>query len=420
MFLIQAIRYLIDQIELNIKTRLGSQTSAEKALAEVLKAKEQQPVALRPQAQPRVEVDAQLLAKLTELKIVEVAGQQITANPHAIDLAYLGLPPVGQLKEASSRVYQQKPAGVDLDVEAKPLHFGLTWGQLMSTTCAEFHARLTTSLKNDDLTQTKMIILERFKRQLMLLICYAEKVLIEREKAAKAAKDQIPFVDSVDKWLVDMITECFNEAKLLSEQALENAKIKFGKFAIEKGAGETEGVLNTCKEVAEQFLKFCQETDAKVDTKKSAPNAMVDTFPNRPDKKIALRIINEKVAQELVERLFKIASQKYRPQAGWYYSAWNPVGFDPDKARAKNTSLATALHDFEVEDKKHKEEDREYWDEMFKLVHKAHGASLLLTPAFSVYTQQAPQTWEQVHAALHAQVPYPAGAVKEAHRSCKF
>lgn len=418
MFLIQAIRYLIAQIELNLNTRLG-ENSAEKFLSQLLKAKEPQPVAPVALVQSPIAIEEELLHKLTELKLIEVNDKQVTSNPHALDLAYLGLGPINILKDPRSRFYQQKLALVDAQIDAVPLHFGLTWGQLMNTTYEEFHNRLTTTLKNDDLTHTKMIILERFKRQLMLLIVYAEKVLLCREGVARLSKDQVVFRDSVDAWLVAMVNECVSEAKNLAEQALENAKIKITKsIAIEKNPGETEGMLEACKTVVEDFLKFSQEADAKDGIKKSAPNAMVDALPNRPDKSIALKIINEKVAQELAERLFQLASYQHRPKAGWYYSDWNPVGFDPDKAKAKNVSLATALHSFEEQASKHKTEDAGYWSEIFKLVHSAQQSATQLTPALSVYKQKATKTWQDVHAALYGQLPFEADSVKQVHRSC--
>jgi hypothetical protein len=330
------------------------------------------------------------------------------------------LPSTELLKQKNSRLTQQISSAISPDIDALPLHLGVSWGQLMSTTFDEFSSHLSAGMKNEDLTLNKMVILLRFKRQLILLSAFATKVLVEREKVWEKSQGKWPFEDSVDKWLTVMIAECFDEAIKLCKIALDNMKSKLGPLAIEHGAGETEGFLNICNQVVKDFVAFCQSANDLDGIKKYQQNSMIDLLPKKIQSQRALRLINEKAGQDLVERLFKEATYQHYPKAGWYFSHWNPFGFSPSVAEDKRKELAKALHAFEEVAIKHKEETPDYWSGLLQQSDLAFANAKHHAPMLTMYQQQSSALWKEVHDNLLQLTPFEASKASDEHRKCKF
>lgn len=420
MLLIQAIRYLIDQIDANLMGRLGVNISPEKVLADKFKGPVL-PFAPMVMTQTDNAIDIQLINQLEALKLVEIDPEHKTIKDlEGIDHTWLGLPSTKVLKQKNPKFMQQTSSAISADIDAMPLHLGVNWGQLMSTTYDEFSSHLSSGMKNEDLTFNKMLILLRFKRQLILLSAFATKVLVEREKVWEKSQGKLSFENSVDKWLMLMIAECFDEGIKLCKIALDNMKSKLGPVAIEHGAGETEGLLNICNQVVKDFVAFCQSANDLDGIKKHQQNSMIDLFPKKTQSQRALRLINEKAAQDLVERLFKEATYQHYPKAGWYFSHWNPFGFSPSVAEDKRKELAKALHAFEEIAAKHKEETPDYWDGLLQQSDQAFASAKKHLPMISMYVQQSTKLWEEVHDNLLQLTPFDATAASDAHRKCKF
>ncbi len=419
MLLIQAIKYLIDQLESSLKGRMNPNGSSDMQIALRLKAAPSND-GLGPilqAAAPKDDISEELLRQLAALELVEINEEKFLAK-HGIVVENLSLPPASILKKPNSALLRQVVPSIDKGTDDTILHFGITFSQLVTSTKAEFEGRLKTTLAKEDLTFNKMCILARFKRQLLLLSEYATQVLIEREKVFNVSKGAMTFNDSVDVWLKMMINECATEALELCQMVLRDAKVSLGALSIEKGEGETEGMIKICKQVVEEFVTFCQKANEQDHIAKTEQRSMVDLFPNKTQQQQALRAINEEAAQDLVERLVKIATYQHYPKASWYYSAWNPVGFSLATANDKCSELANALHAFEEQAKRYKDETAQYWKDMIDRTHESYNQATHHITRFSLYSQRSTQMWVEAHKKLVALAPFLAKDVVDPHRSC--
>jgi hypothetical protein len=168
------------------------------------------------------------------------------------------------------------------------------------------------------------------------------------------------------------------------------------------------------------FVTFCQSANDLDGIKKHQQNSMVDLFPKKTQTQRALRLINEKAGQDLVERLFKEATYQHYPKAGWYFSHWNPFGFSPSVAEDKRKELAKALHAFEEIAAKYKEETPDYWGGLLQQSDLAFASAKKHGPMISMYVQQSTKLWEEVHDNLLQLTPFDATAASDEHRKCKF
>ncbi|MGD9591509.1 MAG: hypothetical protein AB7V32_03210 [Candidatus Berkiella sp.] len=424
MLLIQALKYLIDQLELHLKERLGATLPSEQVLADKLKISTQERVAvIRAQPVAVLEIDEALLSKLKDLKLVEVDQKGVLKDSKGLNVALLKLPPLNCLKVVNSCLYAQQLPLEWTKHDDVLLHFGITWGQLMLTTFEGFKGRLDDSLSKEELTDKKTYILSRFKRQLVLISEYAKKVLAEREKAFHLAKEKLSFDDEVDTWVQSLVMECINEAIELSQHAMSNAKSTvdlkiLGSISHESKAGRTEGLLKCCQEVLNEFVAFCQKANEQSKVKNVQPNSMVDLFPSHIQKHIAIRLIHERTAQDLVERLFEIAKDKHYPKRTLNFSAIDPTAFDSALALKKCKQLAIELQSFEDIVRRYKDEDPAYWEDILQQTHRAADNSKHYAPRFSMQIQGTTLMWEQIHQALWGRLP--PGATKDRHSSCKM
>lgn len=419
MLLIQAIKYLIDQLESSLKGRMKPDGSSDKQIALKLKAAPSndglgpvfQPVS------PKDDISEELLQQLIALKLVEKDKEDKVSVKYGIILENLTLPPPSILKKSNSALLRQVVPSIDKETDDTALHFGITFSQLMTSTKAEFEGRLKTTLAKEDLTFNKMCILARFKRQLLLLSEYATQILIAREIAFNASNGELVFRDSVDAWLKMMVSECVTEALELCKMVLNDAKLKVGALVFEKGEGETEGMLKICKQVVDDFVSFCETANHTNNIAKTEQRSMVDLFPNKTQHQQALRAINEEAAQDLVERLVKIATYQHYPKASWYYNDWNPLGFNIITANDKCKELAKALDSFEEQAKKYKEETAQYWKDMLDKTHESFNQATHHVTSFSIYSQRSTQMWIEAHKKLVALAPFQAKDVVDLHRN---
>ncbi len=433
MLLIQAIRYLIVELEVHLKATLQATGISEKALADILKAasvdkkSDEAPVLETPEI-----IEKSVIEKLAALKLIDVGEDHaITKNEGGLKLALLSLPSPAILTDSASVLYQQILPTVDAQVDATQLHFGMTWGRLMTTSVKEFEGKLNTSLLKEELENNKMYILARFKRQLELLCAYSLKMLEEREKVWELSKETFDFGEkTIDEWLVVLVKECIAEAMHLSQKAMDNTKLKITKnVTYENTAGKTEAMLNICKDVVDEFYKFCAEINKAKAINTTMQCSMIDLLPTKRGKYQAIRLVNEKAAHDLVMRQFKLAHSKHYPK-GTFEALINPINifaFNPTVASDKCTDLAKALCAFEEIAKKHKEETAEYWDELFEQTHtacedsKSHKPPMhSISPSIITPTQNSTMLWQMVHSGLHSIAPHTAQITKDKHQSCKL
>lgn len=420
MLMIQAIRYLSDQLEENLKVRNNSQAPSDTILAEKLKAHNPNAALIiaKPVDHP-TDLEEETLRALAGLHLTDEQPQGKFVGK-GFSLEMLALPPCAILKTPNSQLTRQKSDLINQTRDSTELHFGMTWGDFISLPCEEFKAKLKTSLIKEDLTQNKMTILARFRRQLILLSAYATQVLLEREKVINLAEGKFAFKDSIDEWLVARVTDCASEAQSLCAQVLEDNKIRVKSLTIEKGPGETEGMLKVCEQVVKEFYDFCNKANEKDRINSPDQRSMLDLMPNKTKLHQARRMLNEKAAKDLVVRLFKIATSQHYPEKAWYFSSWNPAGFSVDKAKVKCVELARALHDFEEAVSKCKDDSQEYWDLLLDKTHYEQAQANLHKPMFSASKQNAVKLWEEVHDGLVQMVPFCAEVAKTKHSHCEF
>ena len=287
----------------------------------------------------------------------------------------------------------------DAAVDDTKLQFNITWKELMAKSQAEFLECLSNSLKDKAITLNKLLILNRFKRQLKTLSASAHEELKKREAIWVAAKKDKPqFENSVDQWLAQGVKTSATEAQELMKAALTNSKVSFeiplfgNKVEFNAhGVGRTEVAVLACELTVTRFYEACAKIDSDRKKAKQDPVAMVDLFPGQLKEDRVLTGLNHLMAQDMVERLFVEAEfQAYRQ---FKLSEPKRLAAYPEQAGAQTRALITEkLRAFDDATWNKKEDNPEFWLGLFKEVHDLDGK---LTP----YKHFSPQQFASKHVA---------------------
>ena len=162
-------------------------------------------------------------------------------------------------------------------------HGRLTWREFLAgTTLEDFEQLLTNSLKDKDLTDKKLFIMARLRRQLQIWCDSAERSLKAREAELKLEQDEsYPFL--VDNWLFNRVMASLNEAEKLLATVLNSSvvEVSYGGVSVSRQArpGNAELTVATCRHVLDSFFGFCHQTNEKLQRIHPPPLPMFDILP---------------------------------------------------------------------------------------------------------------------------------------------
>jgi|GEM_PF-4014071 len=354
MFLIQALDFLIHRLDERISKHLQELSvtvteKPEKALAEQLK--------FQPLQAPQSQFDPQFPQEFANLKID------------------------------------------DATIDDTKLQFNITWKELMAKTQDEFTECLTNSLKDKSITLNKLLILNRFKRQLKALSYNAHEELKKREALwVQAKKDKPQFDSSVDQWLAERVKASAGEAQELMKVALANSKVSFGIPLIGKsvefnpyGQGRTEVAVMACDLTITRFYDTCVGIDKQRKKPKQDPTAMTDLFPGTLKEDRVLTGLNHLMAQDLVERLFVEA--EFQAYKHFKLAVPKRLASYPEAEGVQTRNLIVEkLRAFDDKTAGKNEEQPEFWYGLFNEVHDLDGK-------LSPYKHFSPHRYASKHSA---------------------
>ncbi len=330
MLLIQALEFLIHRIDERVRKHLGELGVEVKGAPEI--------------------------ALASQLKFQAAAAAQPVFNPHFV----------------------QQVAALAIDepkLDDIPLQIGGTWKVLMEKPLNEFADVLKNSLKDRSITLNKLLILTRFKRQLLAVSTEAQAELARREKSWLESEKKLVFENLVDDAIVEKVKASATEAQKLALIAVEGGKfektIPFTSKKVEinfNGAGRTEVTIMACEQAIEQFLLACKEQDRIRRKAPQDPLSMIDVFPGTLKANQVLTGLNQVLAEDLIARLFIEAEFN----AYIHFRLSLPARlktFPADDAMQSRKLVCEKLRDFDEKTLGITEDQSEYWLNLFKEIH---------------------------------------------------
>ncbi len=288
------------------------------------------------------------------------------------------------------------------------LKFNITWQQLMEQNKASFVSSLHNALKDEKTTLNKLLVLNRFKRQLKALAVNALGELRRREqvlrdarvaeqeaqvapqqenkakgkKAAQAVQaleapdaGELADAQSVDEWICKSVQVSAKEAQELLKEVLENSKrvvrlplVGFEFEATIDKVGRSEMTVMACELTVLNFYETCKAIDNSRRTPKNDAGLMVDLLPGLWKQDKTLTALNGILANDLIRRLFVEAEFKAYPACG--LSEPRRLGSFPavssEQARKIICEKARNLHERMLGKM---EDDARVWQGLFEEVH---------------------------------------------------
>ncbi len=301
---------------------------------------------------------------------------------------------------------------------------GLTWGGLMNSTFDDFIAHLKNDLKKEKLIDQKMIILARFKRQLILLCKKTQEVLAAREQAFLAKQDMSKITKSVDESLLTLVKLMVKEALQLTALTLELSATTYQissylpEITSKPKPGKTEALLMTCQETLEIFFAFCQSENAQRQLKTNyEPGSLVDVFPGVMRANAPLTMVDQRICQYVVENVFDEAMTHACTKLSLSYPS-KLKGFSEITAHAKRQRLLESLRSFANASKQ--EDSDVKWDQLLTLPHTMKTEFDPLTPWGSWKPQRTAQLCQDLHTLLQPPSLMESPATGTKHRGCKL
>lgn len=324
-------------------------------------------------------------------------------------------------------------------VDSRVLRLGLTWGQIVNSTYDEFNHFLRNNLKKESLTESKMLVLARFARQLSIIKAWGIKILNAREQLLEslpleARADALASfkANSVDTWIYKLTVAAKTEAELLLQATLEaNKRSLLLGFSYTPGAGNSEDMIFACNHVLKSFYQFILEHDNQV-----GHVSMMDYFPKHLASRDPLSMSFTRLTQYLMQNWFSDGMfEAHKTRSAWL--KWDQYTYEPLKAATKRTNVTSLLQILQgvVSNAKKKETESaalaetQLWSGVIQAVHSAASdASFLTTQKSMLVTysgfceeDRLPVTYSALHGDFvgEAEVKTVNGVVS-GHRHCKF
>ncbi|MGE4348169.1 MAG: hypothetical protein AB7D28_00235 [Candidatus Berkiella sp.] len=351
------------------------------------------------------------------------------------DWTNIPLAGVGIIKQ---RGFYQNPLQVSTFVDDMPLRFGVTWRQIVHSTYDDFMKVLGNNLKQESLTDVKMLVLARYARQLQIIKAWGTKILDARDQSLKARalgshdvdqKENILFVETqrqkflkqpVDAWLIELTSIAREEALLLLTHVLASHKVKVGPgLEFSHSAGDSEDMVNACDHTIMQFFLCMKEHDARESVR------MQDVFPSQLHTPDAIIMSFMSLTHYLSQNWFTEGMFLAHKQRGTYFRS-DQYTFDPDKTAAKRRSVLDLMSKLESQLPALFQAPNVYWDKALMLVDEAARDSAYLTTSkgyFASYMAEPdrlPITYQGLHTQFVEQADRKTDNVVSKHRACKF
>lgn len=277
------------------------------------------------------------------------------------------------------------------------LKFNITWQQLMSQGKLDFASTLHNALKDERTTINKLLVLNRFKRQLKAIAVNALDELQKRESAllvpakapeqdeqaapgkkqakkSAAVEDKVAEAQSVDEWITKSVQVSAKEAQDLLREVLDNSKrtyvvpvLGFEVATIDK-VGRSEMAVMACELTVLHFYQTCLSIDTARKMPKNDAGAMVDLLPGLWKQDKTLTALNGLLANELLSRLFIEAEFKAYPACNLSEPKRlkDFPAVSSEQARKIICEKARNLHERMLGKK---EDDARVWQGLFEEVH---------------------------------------------------
>lgn len=349
------------------------------------------------------------------------------------DWTNIPLAGVGIIKEKG---FYHNPLQVSASVDDMSLRFGVTWGQMVNSTYDDFVSILDNNLKQESLTDVKMLVLARYARQLQIIKAWGTKILeardeyikalalknsVQKEEVISIEKEMMRFYEQpVDTWLIQLTSIAKEEAMQLFARALGSHKLQLGLgLEFTYSAGDSEDMVTACDHTIVQFFLNMKEHDQKIDVPR-----IQDLFPSQLQSQDALISSFMFLTHYLSQNWFTEGMFLAHKDRGTYLRA-DQYTFDPEKTVAKRRSAIELMSKLETQLPLAKTASV-YWDRALQLVDEAAlDAAFLTTPKgyFASYVTERdrlPITLQALHMHLAQQADHKAYDVVAKHRSCKF
>lgn len=288
----------------------------------------------------------------------------------------------------------------EINLDQTLLKFNITWAELMAQNKTTFAASLQNALKEEKTTLNKLLVLNRFKRQLKALTMTAAAELTRRElllqeaaapqgadkkqkkvvpppqAAENIAQDNMIAIDqSVDEWICKSIQVSAQEAQELLLIVLENSKKSYQIPLVQKtisfnrdGVGRTEMAVMACELTIVNFYRTCCEIDAARRKPKNDPGSMVDLLPGLWKKDGILTALNSLITQELLVLFFNEAEYKAYQDCGLSLPR-RLQSFPKESAEQARKIICEKARNLDERMIGKREDDPRVWDGLFAEVH---------------------------------------------------
>ncbi|MCS5709547.1 hypothetical protein CC99x_011635 [Candidatus Berkiella cookevillensis] len=365
-----------------------------------------------------------------------VASSHQARNELEYDWTNIPLAGVGIIKE---RGFYQKNLQVFASVDDMPLRFGVTWRQIVNSTYDDCMSILDNNLKQESLTDVKMLVLARYARQLQIIKAWGTKILDARDQYLKVLalgshstdqkenilsveRERQRFLDqSVDEWLIQLTSIAKEEAILLFSHALTSHKVRVGfGFEFSHSAGDSEDMVNACDHTIMQFFHCMKTHDARKESVR-----IQDLFPSQLHAPDAIIMSFMSLTHYLSQNWFTEGMFLAHKQRGTYLNT-DQYTFDPEKTEAKRRSVLDLMAKLEAQLPALFQVPNTYWETALTLVDKAATDSAYLTTSkgyFASYLKNSdrlPMTYQALHTQFVEQADRKTDNVVSKHRSCKF
>lgn len=311
----------------------------------------------------------------------------------------------------------------DIKVRVLGLTGPLTWGELVSASEEDFKTHLKNELKNEAVTDKKMYILARFKRQLQVLSERAKAALIEKERESTSKQDE----ESVDLHLLGLVKVAIAENLRLAKIVLEDAETTITlaswlpSLSFKSKPCKTEAILLTCEGVLTKYVEFCQAINAqrKLSSIRSL-GSMVDVFPSTMQRKNALMLIDQRTSDYIVENLLTEAEYHAHKQLSLRLPK-RLASHNESVGQIKRKTIIPSLIAFNEISQQYAEESEQFWE---KTLEETDSLKKLLdtqTPYMAYYLgrpQRSTNYCEGLHTILAASAETVAPEVARKHKNC--